>query len=162
MLLPEPAAEAACLIEVVWIPDVHAVFDAPALPGVEYALWEGEKVSRAMELVRALPDGELARCFTPRFGFRVHGPERLLFEIAFCFSCDRALLWGEGLPSRMRGQLFDGEDPAAQALLADFRADLPPEFAARLAPPRTETVPDKARRRRHRRTLRTEAVRKPS
>ncbi|MFD4907312.1 hypothetical protein [Kitasatospora purpeofusca] len=119
MLLPETAAETD-LIEVVRI---TARPDTDAVVGDVLEIWVEEEARQALDLVSALPGGELHRCFAPAYGLRAHSSTDPLFEIAFCFRCHGALVLGRGLPSRLRGlQGFDPDSRPGRELLDLFRA----------------------------------------
>ncbi|GAA2358828.1 hypothetical protein [Streptomyces carpaticus] len=122
MELP-PVHKAAELVEVVRIVAPVSLHDTEELTGVDVALWEGEQVQRTLALISGLPTSEIHRCFDPGWGVRVHGPEDVLFRIAFCFSCHGARLWGPGVDGDLDGiQPFDPDSPPARELLRQFRA----------------------------------------
>lgn len=111
------------LIEVVRISD-HQVRNGMA--GEVVAAWEADQARQALALVADLPGSELYRCFSPGWGIRAHSPTDLLFEVAFCFRCHGAELWGPSVPAERQGiQDFDPDSPAALELLERFRACQP-------------------------------------
>ncbi|MEU5308454.1 hypothetical protein [Streptomyces sp. NPDC021562] len=113
------------LIEVVRITDPLRHLSSQDLAGDTAALWEGDQAQQALSLIADLPEGELYRCFLPGWGIRAHSSTRQLFEIAFCFRCHGARLWGPGLPAGQQGQTFDAKSPAARELLDRFSSCLP-------------------------------------
>ncbi|MFJ9431644.1 hypothetical protein ACIRQY_18555 [Streptomyces sp. NPDC101490] len=131
MLLPRTRTETE-FVEVVRL-TAPGHLTPKGLSGDTVDIWVEHEARRALELIAALPPGEQHRCFVPGWGIRAHGPTDPLFEIAFCFRCHGARLWGPDLPPALRGQPFDADSPAAHELLRRFRARLPPEPAA--APP---------------------------
>lgn len=124
MLLPatRPRTE---LVEVVRITDPMRHLTAADLAGDEVALWEGEQAEQALSLIADLPGSELYRCFVPGWGIRAHSSTDLLFEIAFCFRCHGARMWGPDVPAGQRSQTFDADGPAALELLRRFRSCTP-------------------------------------
>ncbi|CAN3978440.1 hypothetical protein [Kitasatospora purpeofusca] len=119
MLLPETAAETD-LIEVVRI---TARPDSDAVVGDVLEIWVEEQARQVLDLVSALPGGELHRCFVPAYGLRAHSSTDPLFEIAFCFRCHGALVLGPEVPSGLRGlQGFDPDSGPGRELLGLFRA----------------------------------------
>lgn len=121
MMLP-PVQETTELIEVVRITDPMGHLTSSHLVGDEVAIWEAAEVSGALALIGAVPDSELYRCFVPGWGIRAHGATGLLFEIAFCFRCNGARLWGLSVPAELEGiQGFDPDSPPALELLDRFR-----------------------------------------
>jgi hypothetical protein len=121
MLLPLTHLEAE-LIEVVRITDPARHLTSRSLEGETVGLWGGGEAREAFELIAGLPAGERHRCFLPGWGIRAHGCAGPLFEIAFCFRCHGARVWGPDLPAGRRSQAFDGECPAARELLRRFRS----------------------------------------
>lgn len=113
------------LIEVVRITDPVRHLSSENLVGDTAAIWEGDQVQQALTLIADLPGSELYRCFLPGWGIRAHSSTDQLFEIAFCFRCHRARIWGPGLPAEQQGQTFDAESPAARELLHRFRSCSP-------------------------------------
>ncbi|MBM9509458.1 hypothetical protein [Actinacidiphila acididurans] len=121
MLLP-PVHEKTELIEVVRITDPMRHLSAADLVGDDVAIWEGAEVGDALALISSLPDSERYRCFAPGWGIRAHSATDLLFQIAFCFQCHGARLWGPGLPAGSEEfQDFDPDSPPALELLQRFR-----------------------------------------
>ncbi|MET9467494.1 GNAT family protein [Streptomyces sp. NPDC006544] len=115
-----PGAEA---LEVVRL-DRQADPWGPTAGGTTVGVWTGAEAAGALALVASLPPGEPARCFTPTWGLRAHDAElNHLYDVTPCFSCNRVLLTGPAVPEQLgRSHGFDGESPAAQALLSLFRA----------------------------------------
>lgn len=95
--------------------------DWVSIPGEVLGVWDGEDAAATAELISDLPDGELMRCFLPRYGVRAHGAEGVLFELAFCFRCNGVLTL---LPGRAEHELdpFDAESAPARRLLEKFKA----------------------------------------
>ncbi|AZM57430.1 hypothetical protein DMA15_03100 [Streptomyces sp. WAC 01529] len=88
-------------------------------------MWAGDQAQQALSLIADLPGGELYRCFLPGWGIRAHDSTDQLFEIAFCFRCHGARVWGPDLPVEQQAQTFDAQSPAAMELLRRFRSCLP-------------------------------------
>ncbi|MFJ2847768.1 hypothetical protein ACIPD2_40095, partial [Streptomyces griseofuscus] len=88
-------------------------------------IWAKDQAQQALSLIADLPGSELCRCFLPGWGIRAHSSTDQLFEIAFCFRCHGARIWGPGLPVEQQGQTFDAESPAALELLHRFLSCLP-------------------------------------
>ncbi|MYV44279.1 hypothetical protein [Streptomyces sp. SID2888] len=125
MMLP-PVQERTELIEVVRITDPMRHLSASNLVGDDVAIWEAAQVSDALTLISSAPDSELRRRFTPGWGIRAHGATDLLFQIAFCFHCHGARLWGPGVPVELDGiHGFDPDSPPALELLQRFRGSAP-------------------------------------
>lgn len=122
MLLP-PGHEKTELIEVVRITDTLRHMTSADLVGDEVAVWEASRAEETLAHVEALPDGPLMRCFFPGWGIRAHSSSGLLFQVAFCFQCNGARLWGPSAPAELDTiHGFDAESGVAQGLLAEFRA----------------------------------------
>lgn len=113
------------LIEVVRITDPMRHLYSEDLAGDEVAIWERDQVRQALSLIADLPSSELYRCFVPGWGIRAHSSTDLLFEIAFCFRCHGARIWGPDVPVEQNGQTFDADSPAGLELLHRFRSCLP-------------------------------------
>ncbi|MFF2375024.1 hypothetical protein ACFVUW_11640 [Streptomyces xiamenensis] len=125
MLLP-PVQDQTELIEVVRITDGMRHLSAPDLVGDDVAIWEAAQISSALTLISSVPDSELYRCFNPCWGIRAHSATCLLFQIAFCFQCHGARLWGPDVPAGSDGiHGFDPDSPPALELLQRFRASTP-------------------------------------
>ncbi|MFD8548333.1 hypothetical protein [Streptomyces sp. NPDC059649] len=124
MLLPltHPKTD---FLEVVRITDPVRHLTSEDLSGDAVAIWEGDQARQALTLIADLPDGEMYRCFLPGWGIRAHSSTGLLFEIAFCFRCHGARIWGPDVATAQRGQTFDAESPAAHELLRRFRSCTP-------------------------------------
>ncbi|MER8062743.1 MULTISPECIES: hypothetical protein [unclassified Streptomyces] len=128
MMLP-PVQEKTELIEVVRITDPTRRLDASNLAGDDVAIWGATQVSDVLALISAAPAGELHRCFTPGWGIRAHSATDLLFQIAFCFHCHGARLWGPGVPAELDGiHGFDPDSPPALELLQRFRSSMPTDW----------------------------------
>ncbi|MFE4425250.1 hypothetical protein [Streptomyces sp. NPDC056817] len=121
MLLP-PTHSKVELIEVVRITDPARHLTSQDLAGDDVALWEGGQAHQVLALIADLPSSELHRCFLPGWGIRAHSSTGLLFEIAFCFRCHAARIWGPGLAVEHQGDTFDPGSPAALQLLRRFRS----------------------------------------
>ncbi|UKY54659.1 hypothetical protein [Streptomyces inhibens] len=121
MLLPLNHVKAE-LIEVVRITDPARLLTSADLAGEAVAIWEGDQAQQALALIGDLPGGELYRCFVPGWGIRAHSCTDLLFEIAFCFRCHGARIWGPDVPAEQQSQDFDAESPAGLELLRRFRS----------------------------------------
>lgn len=125
MMLP-PAQEKTELIEVVRITDPMRHLSAANLVGDDVAIWEAAQVSNALTLISSAPDSELHRCFIPGWGIRAHSATDLLFQIAFCFQCHGARLWGPDVPAELDGiHGFDPDSSPALELLQRFRSSTP-------------------------------------
>lgn len=129
MILP-PAHERAELVEVVRIGDPVRQLGSRGL-NREVAkvveVWAGDEVREALALIAGLPDSPTYRCFLPGWGIRAYDardPDPL-FEIAFCFRCNGARVWGHEVPEELGHQDFDAESPAGRELLRRFRACVP-------------------------------------
>ncbi|WP_405737517.1 hypothetical protein OG607_34625 [Streptomyces sp. NBC_01537] len=124
MLLPAVAGQTE-LIEAVRITSWTMSPFPRSVPGEEIGLWAGEDIEQILDLIREAPAGIRMRCFTPGYGIRAHGadlPDWPLFEIAFCFACNGALLLGPDIPEDLRGiQLFDPDSTPGKELLRRFR-----------------------------------------
>lgn len=121
MLLP--AGEKPELIEVVRLTDPVVNMASADLIGEDVALWTADQAREALNLIAAVPDDEIRRCFFPGWGIRAHRSTELLFRIAFCYRCHGARLWGPSVPPEQEGlQGFASESPAAVDLLQRFRA----------------------------------------
>ncbi|MFF4576538.1 hypothetical protein, partial [Streptomyces sp. NPDC001410] len=84
------------------------------------------QVRDVLTLISSAPDSELYRCFIPGWGIRAHSATDLLFQIAFCFQCHGARLWGPGVPAELDGiHGFDPDSPPALELLQRFRGSTP-------------------------------------
>ncbi|MFF3663490.1 hypothetical protein [Streptomyces olivochromogenes] len=112
-------------IEVVRITDPVRHLSSEDLVGDTAAIREGDQAQQALSLIVGLPGSELYRCFLPDWGIRAHNSTDQLFEIAICFRCHGARIWGPDLPVEQQGQTFDAESPAALELLRRFRSCLP-------------------------------------
>ncbi|MGM9463189.1 hypothetical protein [Streptomyces murinus] len=125
MMLP-PVHEKTELIEVVRITDPLRHYGAEDLVGDDVAIWEAAQVGETLTLIGSMPDSELYRCFNPGWGVRAHGVTGPLFQIAFCFQCHGARLWGPGVPGELTGiHTFDPDSPPALELLQQFRDSAP-------------------------------------
>ncbi|MET8625724.1 hypothetical protein ABZW30_18580 [Kitasatospora sp. NPDC004669] len=103
----------------------HAWMDG--VPGETIGFWEDAQ--EVLALVAALPAGTRMRCFTPGFALRAHAgrhpvfPEQVLFEIAFCFRCQGAWLYGPAVTKDLAHQTFDPDSIPARELLLRFRGE---------------------------------------
>ncbi|MEV4975372.1 hypothetical protein [Streptomyces scopuliridis] len=114
------------MIEVVRITDPMRHLSAKDLVGDDVAIWEAAQVCDALMLISSVPDSELRRCFIPGWGIRAHSATDLLFQIAFCFQCHGARLWGPDVPGELDGiRGFDPGSPPALELLQRFRGSRP-------------------------------------
>ncbi|MEU8673222.1 hypothetical protein [Streptomyces sp. NPDC048560] len=121
MLLP-PGHEKAELIEVVRITDPTRHLGSHDLTGEEVALWAAPQVERIVGLIRSLPGSELHRCFVPGWGIRMHSGSDHLLQIAFCFRCHGARVWGPIVPAGRKAiSGFDPDSPPGRELLEAFR-----------------------------------------
>ncbi|TJZ95207.1 hypothetical protein [Actinacidiphila oryziradicis] len=121
MLLPL-AHDKTELIEVVRITDPMRHLSAEDLVGDDIAIWEAAQAQQVLALVNDLPGSEVYRCFTPGWGIRAHGATDLLFQLAFCFRCHGARLWGPAVPAEQEGiHSFDPDSPPARELLQRLR-----------------------------------------
>ncbi|MEV7124146.1 hypothetical protein [Kitasatospora griseola] len=121
MLLPSAHARTE-LIEVVRITDPMRHHSSEDLVGEDVAIWETAQADQVLTLVKDLPGSELHRCFIPGWGIRAHSATDLLFQVAFCFRCHGARLWGPSVPAAQAGiHSFDPDSPPARELLERFR-----------------------------------------
>ncbi|GAA2417133.1 hypothetical protein GCM10010420_54230 [Streptomyces glaucosporus] len=119
-MMPPVPARPVVIAEAVRVAGVRDALSWRTVPGEGIALWDGGEAAEVLALVAALPDGEPARCFLPRYGIRLHADDEVVREIAFCFACNRALVVDPG--GRGRPIAFDGESAPARELLRRFRA----------------------------------------
>ncbi|MFJ6700024.1 hypothetical protein ACIQM4_28790 [Streptomyces sp. NPDC091272] len=132
MMLP-PAQEQTELIEVVRITDPMRHLNSEDLTGDDVAIWEAAQVSDTLRLIGSLPDSELYRCFIPSWGIRAHSDSDLLFQIAFCFRCHGARLWGPRVPGALNTiHSFAPDSPPARELLQRFHDSAPRQAQALL------------------------------
>ncbi|MER6304616.1 hypothetical protein [Streptomyces sp. NPDC001657] len=126
MLLPHSVAKSE-FIEVVRITDPARHLMSQDLDGDAVAIWDSEQAQQALSLIHDLPGGEMYRCFLPGWGIRAHSSTSThpLFEIAFCFRCHGARIWGPDVPATLQSQTFDAGSSAASELLRRFRACIP-------------------------------------
>ncbi|MEY9839714.1 hypothetical protein [Streptacidiphilus sp. EB103A] len=125
MLLPL-AHEKTELIEVVRITEPGKQWDAEDLLGEDVGIWEAADVHEVLALIAELPSGESYRCFVPGWGIRAHSSAGLLFQIAFCFRCHNARLWGPAVPTGQAGiYSFDADSLGSVDLLQRFRSCTP-------------------------------------
>ncbi|MFK0155156.1 hypothetical protein ACIQVK_24125 [Streptomyces sp. NPDC090493] len=124
MLLP-PTHLKAELIEAVRITDPATHLTSPNLTGDTVVIWTGSQAQQVLGLIEHMPGSERYRCFLPGWGIRAHSSTEQLFEIAFCFRCHGARIWGPDLSAEQRSQTFDAESSAALELLSRFRSCVP-------------------------------------
>ena len=121
MLLPTASPQTQSL-ECVRIDDYSGSRLWTAVPGTTIGTWLGKEAPEILDLVADLPIGDVMRCFMPRYGIRAHSADRLLFEIAFCFQCNNALILQPD-PHKRRDLIgFKADSRQAQDLLTRFRA----------------------------------------
>ncbi|QFQ98859.1 hypothetical protein F9278_24885 [Streptomyces phaeolivaceus] len=123
MQLPVPAVAGTALIEVVRISGLPGRRGGP-YPGEVVAHWAGDEVGGVLALVGALPGSVRHRCgFSPGWGIRAYGDDLdlVLFEVAFCFSCDEVRMQGDAVPAALSTQFFNAGAEEARALLERFR-----------------------------------------
>ncbi|WP_236067764.1 hypothetical protein [Streptomyces brasiliscabiei] len=124
LLLPASAVVATVLIEVVRVSGLPGRRGAP-YPGEVVAHWAGDEVVGVLGLIGSLPGSAQHRCgFSPGWGVRAYGDDLgpVLFEAAFCFSCDEVRMQGDAVPPPTPAtQFFDAGSEEAQALLERFR-----------------------------------------
>ncbi|MDX2915831.1 hypothetical protein [Streptomyces griseiscabiei] len=123
LLLPASAVVATVLIEVVRVSGLPGRRGAP-YPGEVVAHWAGDEVVGVLALMGSLPGSAQHRCgFSPGWGVRAYGDDLgpVLFEAAFCFSCDEVRIQGGAVPAALATQFFDADADEAQALLERFR-----------------------------------------
>jgi hypothetical protein len=132
MLLPDEA-DPVEIIEVLRVTDPEGWYDRAFVPGKVLALWDGGRAAEAIALIGAMDRGERCRCFHPGFGVRADGAAGLLFEIAFCFSRQGALVIRPG-PAAGRSRIvsFDRDSAPAQELVRRFRAETGTAFLLRV------------------------------
>jgi hypothetical protein len=124
VLLP-PTHQKTELIEVIHITDPMRHLTSADLVGDEVAIWAGEQARQTLSLIADLPGSELYRCFIPGWGIRAHSSTDLLFDIAFCFRCHGARIWGPDVSVEQQSQTFDADGPAGLELLRRFRSCTP-------------------------------------
>ncbi len=121
MLLPLAHTKTE-LIEVVRITDPMRHLSSEDLVGDDVAIWEGTLTDEVLALMKDLPGSETYRCFIPGWGIRAHSATDLLFQVAFCFRCHGARLWGPSVPAAQSGiHSFDADSLPARELLERFR-----------------------------------------
>ena len=121
MLLPLAHTKTE-LIEVVRITDPMRHLSSEDLVGDDVAIWEGTLTDEVLALMKDLPGSESYRCFIPGWGIRAHSATDLLFQVAFCFRCHGARLWGPSVPAAQSGiHSFDADSLPARELLERFR-----------------------------------------
>lgn len=113
-------------MEVVRIGDPAGQLGSRGLSGEVVEVWVEDEAREALGLAAELPDSAKYRCFLPGWGIRAYdiddpGPDPL-FEVAFCFQCNGARIWGRDVPEELRRQDFDAQSPAGRELLRRFRA----------------------------------------
>ncbi|MEU8918418.1 hypothetical protein [Streptomyces nigrescens] len=113
------------LLEVVRITDPAGHLTSEDLAGDAVAIWERDQVQQTLTLIADLPGSEMYRCFLPGWGIRAHSSTDPLFEIAFCFRCHGARIWGPDVPTEQQDQTFDAASPTARELLCRFRSSTP-------------------------------------
>jgi hypothetical protein len=87
------------------------------------ALWEGDALAEALELIEQLPESELMRCFAPGYGIRLHDASVARAEVLFCFNCHMALTIDLLDPQhRGVGATFDPDSDPARELFSRFRS----------------------------------------
>ncbi len=128
MQLPAPAVAVTALIEVVRISGLPGRKGGP-YPGEVVAHWAGDEIDGLFALVEALPGSVRHRCgFSPGWGIRAYDDDldAVLFEAAFCFSCDEVRMHGGAVPPALCTQFFDSGAAQAEALLVRFRGAAAP------------------------------------
>ncbi|KAB2352221.1 hypothetical protein [Actinomadura rudentiformis] len=121
MRLPESAVKTDRL-ECIRIDDLSEWHRWTSVPGATIGTWQGSDAAEALDLVAALPTGDVMRCFLPGFGLRAYGTDQLFFEIAFCFECHNALVIQPELDNRHDLIGFKADSRRAEDLLSRFRS----------------------------------------
>jgi hypothetical protein len=125
MILPPVHAQTE-LIEIVRITDPTRHIHSEDLVGDDVAIWKVAQASDTLTLISSVPDSRPRRCFFPGWGIRARSASGLLFQIAFCFECHGARLWGPGVPPELdKIHGFDPDSPAALELLERMRGSTP-------------------------------------
>jgi hypothetical protein len=125
MLLPPAGADTEVLDVIRITRDMRNPY-ADDLAGEHVAVWTAEAAREALALIGDLPGDDMRRCFSPGWGVRARSASATLFEIAFCFHCHGARLWGPAVPAELVTlHPFDTDSPQGQELLARFRAARP-------------------------------------
>lgn len=109
-------------VEVVRITDPLRHLTSEDVAGDVVAVRGSDHARQVLSLIADLPGGEPQRCFMPGWGIRAHGSAGQLFQMAFCFRCNKARLFAPDLPAHQRSQTFDGQSPVALELLRQFQA----------------------------------------
>lgn len=121
MILPATFPQTHSL-ECVRIDDIPESGLWTAIPGKTIATWRDREALEILDLVSDLPAGDVMRCFMPAYGIRAYSADQLLFEIAFCFQCDNALILEPDCHERRDLVGFKADSRRGQDLLARFRA----------------------------------------
>lgn len=122
MLLPAAGARAERM-DVVRITSAMRNPYTDDLAGEEVEVSAADQVRRLLALIADLPGDDMRRCFNPGWGIRARTATARLFEIAFCFHCHGARLWGPEVPAEQQGfHPFDADSPSGQELLTRLRA----------------------------------------
>ncbi|MFF1304333.1 hypothetical protein [Streptomyces sp. NPDC058307] len=127
MQIPAESVAATSLIEVVRISALPVRRGTP-YPGRTVAHWAGDEAVEALALIGSLPGSSQHRCgFSPGWSIRAYDDslDLVLFEAAFCFSCNEIRMHGAAVPPELATQFFDADSPQGEALLALFRAATP-------------------------------------
>ncbi|MBS2963735.1 hypothetical protein KGA66_11795 [Actinocrinis puniceicyclus] len=86
-------------------------------------LWEGAALAEVLGLIEQLPESGGMRCFTPRFGIRLHDASVARAEVYFCFHCHWAVMVDLLNPGRREvWETFDPDSDPARELLHRFRS----------------------------------------
>jgi hypothetical protein len=125
VLLPT-TADLIELVEAVRITEPHGWPGwTDSVPGETIGMWEDAQ--ELLALVAGIPAGEGMRCFSPGFALRARTgghpvfPEQVLFEIAFCFQCNKAWFYGPAVTAQLAHQTFDPSSGPARELLRRFQ-----------------------------------------
>ncbi|MGW7441341.1 hypothetical protein [Streptomyces sp. NPDC054849] len=141
MRLPAAAVAATTRIDVVRVCAGPDQWGDP-MTGDVVGRWEGPEAAATLALIRKLPTAQMTLCaFAPGWGIRAYGDPAAppLFEVAFCYGCDKVWLWGPQAPEHLGRQEFASDSPNAQYLRLRFReaesSPAAPSSAARSGPP---------------------------
>ena len=122
MLLPSTSAQMHSL-ECVRIDDPTGFHLWAAVPGTSVGTLLDQEAAELLDVVASLPNGEIMRCFVPGFGIRARSADgAVLFEVAFCFQCNNALILRPEPDERQDFVGFNAESRQGQELLARFGA----------------------------------------
>ncbi|REF00732.1 hypothetical protein [Thermomonospora umbrina] len=122
MLLPATSPQTHSL-ECVRIDDHAESHKWTTVPGTAVGTLLDQEAAELLDVVASIPTGDVMRCFMPGYGIRARSADGLiLFEIAFCFQCNNALVLQPEPHQRQDLVGFKADSRRGQELLARFRA----------------------------------------